>query len=308
MSMLDDVLDELAILGADENVDKNNVSAVVKKYGFFPYSVWRVKSNKTLENLCGDDIATGTYMGKDQKSLIGKTNAKKKGYQGMNNGLSRFNTEVAKRLVEYYTEEGDTVLTPFGSRGIITIVAAHLNRKGIVYEIHPKYASHIQGVIDKLNNQKGLIKKHYDATCHCGNANNMDKLEDNSIDCVITSPPFWDIEKYESCEGQLSDIGDYYEFLDEYQLCLNEIYRVMKPGGIAIFVVNDFRKSPSKNEPSRLIRFSRDTEMCMEEAGFETYDIGINFLYSTPSVIGVNKRAEQKQLLKAHEYILVFRK
>jgi DNA modification methylase len=306
MAEFDDVLDELEILDVD--VDKTTVSNVVKKYGFFPYSVWRVKSNKQMEELCGDDIATGTYMAKSQKSMIGKSAQKKKGYTGVANGLSRFNTEVAKRLVNYYTDEGDVVLTPFGSRGIITIIAAHLGRKGVVYEIHPKYASHIQNQIDRLNNKKSLIKKHYDAVCYCGNANNMEMIDDDSIDCVITSPPFWDIEKYESCEGQLSDIDDYYDFLEEYQLCLNEIYRVMKPGGFAIFVVNDFRKSPSKGEKSRLIRFSRDTEIGMEKAGFETYDIGINFLYSTPSVIGVNKRAELRQLLKSHEYILVFRK
>lgn len=306
MSELREVLDELEILGATD--DKETASKVVRQYGFFPYSVWRVKSNRLLEELCGDDIATDTYLTKDQKSLIGKTKQKKKGYTGVNNGLSRFNTEVAKRLIEYYTEPGDTVLTPFGSRGIITIIAAHLDRKGIVYEIHPKYANHIQTVIDDLNSKKTLIKKHYDATCYCGNANNMDKIEDNSIDCIITSPPFWDIEKYESCEGQLSDVDDYYEFLEDYQLCLNEIYRVTKPNGIAIFVVNDFRKSPSYGEPSRLIRFSRDTEIGLEKAGFQTWDIGINFLYSTPSVIGVHKRAELKQLLKSHEYILVFKK
>lgn len=307
MTLLEEVLDELDTLGFDD-IDKNAVSRVVKKYGWFPYSVMRVKSNKLLEDLCGDDIATGTYKAKAQKSLIGSAAQKKKGYTGVNNGLSRFNTEVAKRLITFYTDEGDTVLTPFGSRGIITIIAAHLNRKGLVYEIHPRYAKHIQDQIDRLNNQKALVKHFYDAKCFCGNANNMDQIEDDSVDCIITSPPFWNIEKYDSCEGQLSDIDDYDTFLEEYQLCLNECYRVMKPGGFAIFVVNDFRRPTAPGKPAKLIRFGRDTELGMERAGFETFDIGINFLYSTPSVIGVNKRAELKQLLKAHEYILVFRK
>ena len=82
----------------------------------------------------------------------------------------------------------------------------------------------------------------------------------------------------------------------------------MKSGGFAIFVVNDFRKPVTNGQPSKLIRFSRDTEICMETAGFETYDIGINFLFSTPSVIGVNKFIEMKRLLKSHEYMLIFRK
>lgn len=304
---LESVLDELEILGTDDDMD--TVSKVVKKYGFFPRSVWRVKSNKDMEELCGDDIATGTYVPKSQKSLIGSAKQKQKGYTGVkNDGLSRFNTEVAKRLIEFYTEPGDVVLTPFGSRGIITIIAAHLNRKGLVYEIHPKYAKHIQDQIDRLNNQKSLIKHHYDAKCFCGNANNMDKISDNSVDCIITSPPFANREKYLSCEGQLSDIDDYYDFLEEYQLCLDECYRVMKPGGFCIFVVNDWRGVARKGEEPRFIRFTRDTELGLEKAGFEIYDYIINFLYSTPSVIGVNKRAELKQMIKSHETILVYRK
>ena len=307
MDNIDNVLNELELLGVKPNI--KSTSAVVRKYGFFPYSVWRVMNDKYLEKICGDNIATGTYKAKSLKSASARANAKKKKYQSFNNGLSRFNSAVATRLVSFYTEAGDTVLTPFGSRGVITIVAAHLGRKGICVEVNKHYADHIQGVIDGLNEKgsKSLLKKHYDAVCYNANANKM-PIKDDSVDCIITSPPFWNIEKYESCEGQLSDIGDYDDFLEEYQLCLNECYRVMKPGGIAIFVVNDFRKSPSKGEPSKLIRFSRDTELCMEKAGFDVYDIIINFLYSTPSVIGVNRLAEEKRVVKSHEYILVFRK
>lgn len=308
MSKLEDTLKELDILGA--NQDLQTTSAIVKEFGFFPYSVWRLQSNKLLEELCDDDIPKNTYTVKAYRDPLRRNAQKKKNYLSYQAGLSKFNTAVAQRLIEFYTKEGETILTPFGSRGIISIIAAHLGRKGVVVEVVKNYADKIVERVNNINNaQKGrLIKKHYDVTCYHANANNMYMFADNSIDHIITSPPFFDIEKYESCEGQLADIHDYDEFLKQYQICLNECYRVMKPNGFCIFVVNDFRKPRSKDSDTEYLCFSRDTQNCLEKAGFRMWDTIINFLYSTPNVISARQRFREKMMVKSHEYILVFRK
>lgn len=296
---------EMDILGI-KGESEENIQKVSQELGYFPYSVMRVNNDKALAEVVSDDMRTNTYLSEKYKSDPAyRLDTKKKGYSSaLGDGLSRFNPAVAKRLVEFYTKEGDVVLTPYGSFGVITIIAAHLNRVGIVNELVPRYAKHIQNVIDGLNEKgsKGLFKKVYNATVNCGNANDMSFLEDESVDCVITSPPFADVEKYESVDGQLSDISDYDKFLEEYDLCNKEIFRVMKPGGICVFVVNDFRRG------GKLIRFSTDTEHSLQRAGFETWDIGINFLYSTPGVIGARRARENKQFIKAHEYFIVMRK
>ena len=73
-------------------------------------------------------------------------------------------------------------------------------------------------------------------------------------------------------------------------------------------MVNDFRVSPRKGAPSEFIRFSKHTEDSLLDAGFVTWDIIINFLYSTPNVLGVNKAHEMQRTLKAHETIIVMKK
>lgn len=308
MSKLEDTLKELEVFEA--NQDLQTTSLVVKEFGFFPYSVWRLSSNVLLERLCDDDIPQNTYVAKAYRDPLKRTAQKKKQYFSYKAGLSKFNTAVAQRLIEFYTKEGETILTPFGSRGIISIIAAHLNRKGVVCEVVKNYADKIVERVNNINNsQKNrLFKKHYNVTCYNTNANDMHMIPDNSIDHIITSPPFFNLEKYESCEGQLADIQDYDDFLAEYQKCLNECYRVMKPNGFCIFVVNDFRCPRKANAPTEFICFSRDTQTALLNAGFRMWDTIINFLYSTPSVISVRQRVREQVMVKAHEYILVFRK
>jgi tRNA G10 N-methylase Trm11 len=52
-------------------------------------------------------------------------------------------------------------------------------------------------------------------------------LPDNSVHLVVTSPPYWTLEKYRSVSGQLGDIADYEEFLSEpdrvWRLCLDSV-------------------------------------------------------------------------------------
>lgn len=305
-SAVDEIMEELEILGHDMTViDKPEIYKVAELYGYIPNSVMRVKDNKFLASIANDEIAEGTYTKKMDAAQ--RANAKLKGTkakQSLNNGLSKFNPALAKRLMEFYTKPGDLVLDNFSNRMVTTIIPAHFGRRGVMYEIVPSYAEQCQKHLDELNRRgsKGLIKKHYDVTIYNGNANNMHHLEDNSVDFCMSSPPFANREAYESVDGQLSDIENYEDFLVEYQLCLNELYRVMKPGAFVCYIVNDWRAN------GKFIRFSMDTELGLRKAGFESWDIVINYLHSTPSVIGINKSVEQKRFLKAHEYIVVMRK
>ncbi|MCF0169033.1 MAG: site-specific DNA-methyltransferase, partial [Fusobacterium varium] len=51
-------------------------------------------------------------------------------------------------------------------------------------------------------------------------------LEDESIDCVVTSPPYWQIRDY-GVSGQIGLESDVNEFLDKLINVFNEIYRVL---------------------------------------------------------------------------------
>jgi site-specific DNA-methyltransferase (adenine-specific) len=56
---------------------------------------------------------------------------------------------------------------------------------------------------------------------------------------VVTSPPYWNLKKYESNNAQLGDIDNYQTFLEELDRTWKECARVLVPGGRVCCVVGD---------------------------------------------------------------------
>ncbi|MFZ1898515.1 DNA-methyltransferase [Methanoregula sp.] len=72
-----------------------------------------------------------------------------------------------------------------------------------------------------------------------GDARKFSKIEDESVHLVVTSPPYWNLKKYEESSGQLGNIDDYDKFLHEIDKVWTECFRVLIPGGRLIIVVGD---------------------------------------------------------------------
>lgn len=72
-----------------------------------------------------------------------------------------------------------------------------------------------------------------------GDCRLMGDLPDESVHLAITSPPYWTLKKYPGEEGQLGDVSDYDEFLDQLDRVWQHVYRVLVPGGRLVVVVGD---------------------------------------------------------------------
>jgi DNA modification methylase len=72
-----------------------------------------------------------------------------------------------------------------------------------------------------------------------GDSRKFSKIDDESVHLVVTSPPYWNLKKYEESTGQLGNIDDYDEFLKEIDKVWSESFRVLVPGGRLIIVVGD---------------------------------------------------------------------
>jgi DNA modification methylase len=72
-----------------------------------------------------------------------------------------------------------------------------------------------------------------------GDARDLSFLPDESIHLVITSPPYWNLKKYNDNPSQLGHIDDYEHFLDELRKVWEHIFRVLVPGGRLVCVVGD---------------------------------------------------------------------
>lgn len=67
-------------------------------------------------------------------------------------------------------------------------------------------------------------------------------MEDETIDCIITSPPYDTLRKY-------NGIGDSWNHT-KFQTIAKELVRVLKPGGVIVWVVNDKTEKGSKTGTS----------------------------------------------------------
>jgi DNA modification methylase len=80
-----------------------------------------------------------------------------------------------------------------------------------------------------------------------GDARGMGNLPDESVQLVVTSPPYWTLKEYRDSAGQLGHIEGYDQFLDELDKVWSQCFRTLVPGGRLICVVGDVCLSRRKN-------------------------------------------------------------
>ncbi|PIZ70784.1 MAG: hypothetical protein COU83_00735 [Candidatus Portnoybacteria bacterium CG10_big_fil_rev_8_21_14_0_10_40_22] len=157
----------------------------------------------------------------------------------------------------------------------------------------------IQGiVIDVIKNDKTLqatkllpqqeIKKLSTVPVNkiiCGDAvNELKKFPSNSIDLVITSPPYDGIRKYNGFVFDLHATG-------------KEIHRILKDGGMAVMVIQD----QTKNFGKSLTSFRTITDWC-DSFGFKLFETVIYRKY------GAEGAWWNKRFRVDHEYMPIFLK
>jgi DNA modification methylase len=86
-------------------------------------------------------------------------------------------------------------------------------------------------------------------TCHelwLGDARAM-PLEPESVQLVLTSPPYWTLKEYRDTKGQLGHVADYETFLGDLDEVWKRCFQALTPGGRLICVVGDVCLSRRKN-------------------------------------------------------------
>ncbi len=219
---------------------------------------------------------------------------------------------LALRLIESFTNrDARLILDPFVGIGSTLIAAKALGKDAVGIEISPEFARIAEDRVHQMIPFEGQT----DVKIHIDDSRKLDKyVSPNSVDMVITSPPYWDIllEKrtadykarrdYGETESDLGKIRDYDEFLFSLRKIFEQIYVAMKPKSYCCVVVMDLRKK------SQFYAYHRDVSLFMEDIGFIFDDLIIwdrsqeyNNLrpLGYPAVFRINK---------IHEFLLIFQK
>lgn len=196
-------------------------------------------------------------------------------------------TDVS-RLIRFFTKVGQVVVDPFVGVGSTLKACAIEGRKGIGFELNPRYADLAKERLQK--EVTTLFSKVYPQDIYCGDARVLIKeLKENSVDFVVTSPPYWNIlhkqdhkvkqerlsknldTKYSDDKLDLGNISDYKNFLEELARILGGCAKALKPKKYMAVIVSDFR------EKSKYEMFHAHLAEALEKYGFELR--GITILY-----------------------------
>jgi len=150
-----------------------------------------------------------------------------------------FAPQVARNVILNYSQEQDLILDPMVGGGTTLIEARLLNRNAIGYDVNFKA---VEITKERLN---FWVNNNSKQAVSLGDVRCLTELKDNSVDLILTHPPYANIITYSNGENpdDLSSISSINVFLDQLELGLREMFRVLKPNRYCAILIGDTRKS-----------------------------------------------------------------
>lgn len=207
--------------------------------------------------------------------------------------------EVARNLILRYSNEGDIILDPMIGGGTTAIEAKILNRNIICSDVSDVALKRTRDSLNfpvENNSWQKIVKR---------DARNLGKAENESIDFILTHPPYADIIKYSEGEidEDLSNIHEIDEFADEMEKVARELFRVLKPGKFCAILIGDTRRQ-KMYQPLAYRVMDRFLNV-----GFQLKEDIIKRQYNCKATgFWVEKSKQSNFLLIMHEHLFVFQK
>ncbi len=226
--------------------------------------------------------------------------------------------QMARALILMFTKPGDTVLDPMVGSGTTCIEAKLLGRNCIGVDINynavmltlhrlywlERYLEELAPT--ELNNGVSIedILKAKVEIYH-GDARNLDKIQDNSVDLVATHPPYYNIIRYgkSRISGDLSSAKSLEEYLAMMYQVAKEAYRVLKLDRYMGILVGDTRMH------KHFVPITHYVLEVLLKAGFILKEEVIKIQHKMKTTREVwSKLKERDFLLIYHEKLFILRK
>lgn len=210
-----------------------------------------------------------------------------------------FAPQVPRNLILNYSSEGELILDPMVGSGTTLIEARLLNRNAIGIDVN---LAPVQITSDRIAFN---VPNTSEQVVQLGNAQHLAGIGDNTIDLIVTHPPYLGLVQYSDGKNpdDFSSIAGIPNFLDALQVALKEMYRVLKPGRVCAILIGDTRKGQHYIPLSYFV-----LQRCLK-TGFALKEEIIKTQHNTTYAPRWYASAKQyKFYLIMHEHLFVFRK
>ncbi|MFC1676999.1 TRM11 family SAM-dependent methyltransferase [Planctomycetota bacterium] len=210
-----------------------------------------------------------------------------------------FAPQIARNIIEMYSEKGDAILDPMVGGGTTLIEAKLLVRNALGIDINPQAV--------KIT-KEALNFNHHPASrqeVKVADARNLPFLKNESIDLVLTHPPYMNIVKYSEgkIDSDLSNIGSLLKFCDEIEKVAVELFRVVKPDKYCVILIGDTRKG------KHYVPLAFNVMQRFLKAGFVLKEDIVKVQHNCKYTKRWEWKAKKdKFYLIMHEHLFVFRK
>lgn len=209
--------------------------------------------------------------------------------------------QIPRNLILRYTKEGEIVLDPFMGSGTTIIECKLLNRRCVGVDVN---FESVMTSWSRLDFEVEGKPPYYNIKLFHGDARNLNLINDEEVDAIITHPPYAGIIRYTkkgTHPDDLSNNRNIDDFIQQMMFVAKEFWRVLKTNGHLAIMIGDTRIH------KHYIPISYRVLQVFLEAGFILREHIIKVQHNmkgTIKWIGKNKDF----LLIKHENIFVFRK
>jgi len=194
---------------------------------------------------------------------------------------------VIRRALEMWSGKGDRILDPMCGTGSVLYEALQMGRRALGFDIVPQYIH--------LAQKRGLKE------AQIGDARKL-PLGDESVEMILTSPPFWNLWRYEEVSGQIGHYSKLKDYLQAMNEAMAECYRVLKGNHYCVVQMGDVRHRKLFSLSSLIIPIA-------EQIGFSLWDDVIHQRSILSPVLRRHRAAvKYGYSVRVHTHLLVFKK
>jgi len=207
--------------------------------------------------------------------------------------------DVVRNLILRYSNEGDYLLDPMIGGGTTAIECKLLNRNLLAMDINPNALELTKKALEfECESNPKIVLKQNDTR-------SLELLKDESIDFILTHPPYSDIINYsdKKIAEDLSNIHDLDKFCDEIEKAASEFFRVLKQNRFCAILIGDTRRK-KLYQPLAFKVMERFLKV-----GFALKEDIIKHQHNCKATgFWARKSKEANFLLIMHEHLFVFQK